>query len=281
MYSMMTAYNMFSKGKRKERFEIILEPLQAMIQISFLGFYPIGSKLNIHNNLLYIQAAGWSQPLSRAYYNDSKDDLFYLFNAVVRFNKFYKNMPEIQNNSLFNLLKKLCIKGIDNLIVTYNQVDNPALLHTLRMYKMFLESDLNSNTNTNTNNCLNTNSNNLAINNNTNNIDENSNAIVQSNSNNLIVNSNNNNNNNTINNDLSNLINNMNTSFISDTKDIDDVFVNITKLYSIQDYNIIYSTLVLLEKNPQNYNEYITGINSILNPINSQIKKWINDNIVF
>jgi hypothetical protein len=269
MYSMMTAYNMFSKGKRKERFEIILEPLQAMIQISFLGFYPIGSKLNIHNNLLYIQAAGWSQPLSRAYYNDSKDDLFYLFNAVVRFNKFYKNMPEIQNNSLFNLLKKLCIKGIDNLIVTYNQVDNPALLHTLRMYKMFLESDLNSNTNINNTN-------------NTNNIDENSNAIVQSNSNNLIVNSNNNNNNNnTINNDLSNLINNMNTSFISDTKDIDDVFVNITKLYSIQDYNIIYSTLVLLEKKPQNYNEYITGINSILNPINSQIKKWINDNIVF
>ena len=44
---------------------------------------------------------------------------------------------------------------------------------------------------------------------------------------------------------------------------------------------IIYSTLILLEKNPQNYNEYINGINSILNPINSQIKKWINDNIVF
>lgn len=240
---MISAYSMFSKGKRKERFEIILEPLQAMIQISFLGFYPIGSKLNIHNNLLYIQAAGWTQPLSRAYYNDSKNDLFYLFNAVVRFNKFYKNIPEIQNNSLFNLLKKLSIKGIDNLIITYNQVDNPALLHTLRMYKMFLESDLNSN-----------------------NIDENSNAIVQSSSNNLIVNSN---------------INNINSSFISYTKDIDNVFVNITKLYSIQDYNIIYNTLVLLEKNPQNYNEYINGINSILNPINTQIKKWINDNIVF
>lgn len=155
-------------------------------------------------------------------------------------------MPEIQNNSLFNLLKRLSIKGIDNLIITYNQVDNPALLHTLKMYKMFLESDLNSNTN-----------NNNPGSNNTNNIDENSNAIVESNSNNLIVNTNNNNNNN----DLTNLINNINTSFISDTKDIDDVFINIIKLYSIQDYNIIYSTLILLEKNPQNYNEYITGIN--------------------
>ena len=188
-------------------------------------------------------------------------------------------MPEIQNNSLFNLLKKLCIKGIDNLIITYNQVDNPALLHTLRMYKMFLESDLNTNINNVVSNNTNNNVNNI-MNNNVNNIDENSNAIVQTNSNNLIVNTNNNNSNNS-NNSLANLINNINTSFISDTKDIDDVFINITKLYSIQDYNIIYSTLILLEKNSQNYNEYINGINSILNPINSQIKKWINDNIVF
>ena len=35
---MMTAYNLFSKGKRKERFEIILEPLQAFIQLALLSF---------------------------------------------------------------------------------------------------------------------------------------------------------------------------------------------------------------------------------------------------
>ena len=67
----------------------------------------------------------------------------------------------------------------------------------------------------------------------------------------------------------------------NENKNIDDVFVNITKIYSIEDYNIIYNTLVLLENNPNNYNEYINGLNNILSPINSQIKKWINDNIVF
>ena len=256
MYYMMTAYNMFSKGKRKERFEIILEPLQAMIQISFLGFYPVGSKLNIHNNLLYIQPVGWSQPLSRAYYNDSKDDLFYLFNVVVRFNKFYKNMPEIQNNNLFNLLKRLSINGINNLSITYNNVDNPALLHTLRMYKIFLESDKNKNNISNTSN-----------------IEDISNAIVESEFSNIIVNSNNN--------DLTNTINNMDISYPNNSRDIDVVFSNITKLYTNEDYNVIYNTLILLEKNPQNYNEYINGLNNILSPINSQIKKWINDNIVF
>ena len=244
MYSMMTAYNLFSKGKRKERFEIILEPLQAMIQISFLAFYPVGSKLNIHNNLLYIQTNNWTQPISRTYYNDSKDDLFYLFNAVIRFNKFYKDMPEINNDSLFKLLRRLSIKGIDNLILTYNQVDNPALLHTLKMYKLFLDID-NQNINS--------------------------------------IDANNGNNDNQFSeiNDLNKLMTTMNSSLANDSKDIDDVFINIIKLYTIHDYNIIYNTLSLLEKNPQNYLDYVSGLNNILSPINIQIKKWINDNIVF
>jgi hypothetical protein len=244
MYSIMSIYNIFLKTKRKERFEIILEPLQALIQISFLGFYPIGSKLNIHNNLLYIQPFGWSQTFSRTYNNDSKDDLFYLFNAVMRFNKFYESMPEVNNKSLFKLLKKLSIKGIDNLINTYNQVDNPALLHTLRMYKIFLEKDMNIHQNIES---------------------DSSNAVIQTNPGM----------------NVDNILQNINITYANENKNIDDVFVNITKIYSIEDYNIIYNTLVLLENNPNNYNEYINGLNNILSPINSQIKKWINDNIVF
>ena len=38
--------------KKKERFETILEPLQALVQIAFLSYYPIGSKLTIKNNIL-------------------------------------------------------------------------------------------------------------------------------------------------------------------------------------------------------------------------------------
>ena len=67
-------------------------------------------------------------------------------------------------------MKRLCIKGIDNLIITYNQVDNPALLHTLRMYKMFLESDLNNNINNMVSNNSNTNMNNNMNNNMHNNV---------------------------------------------------------------------------------------------------------------
>ena len=62
--------------KPRERFETILEPLQALLQIGFLAFYPIGSKLAIHNNILTIQAPGYTQNVRRWYNNDKKEDVF-------------------------------------------------------------------------------------------------------------------------------------------------------------------------------------------------------------
>ena len=64
-------------NKKKERFDIILEPLQAFIQLALLSFTPIETKLNIYNNILYIQIPGWKQTIMRTYYNDSKNDLFF------------------------------------------------------------------------------------------------------------------------------------------------------------------------------------------------------------
>ena len=224
MQSVLTMCNAIVKNKKNERFEIILEPLQALIQIACLGFYPVGSKVNIYNNLLFIQGTCWSQSISRTYYNDSKDDLFYLFNAVVRFNKFYKNMDSIEGASLFELIKTLACNGIDNLIQTYQQVDNPALLHTLKMYKLLLDN-------------------------------KNSETELE-----LLL---------------------SNTSISSENQNIDDIFINITKLYSKSEFHIIYNTLKLMKENPQNYIDYNNSLYYILNPINNKIKKWINDNIVF
>ena len=67
------------KGKSKERFDIILEPMQAMSQIALISFCPKGSKLSISNNLLFIQTPTWIQGLTRSYNNDRRDDLFFLF----------------------------------------------------------------------------------------------------------------------------------------------------------------------------------------------------------
>ena len=146
-------------------------------------------------------------------------------------------------------------RGIDNLLQTYKQTDNPALLHTLIIYKNILDqnplhlSDLNNET-------INDSSSNL------NNSDEFNSTI---NYEELYSNSNSNN----------NLINSPNQN------NIDNVFINIRNLYSTNELNIIFNTLLLIQKNPNHYLDYIYGLNYILEPINKQIKNWITDNIVY
>ena len=64
MFPISLLYNTF-KNTKKERFAIILEPLQAILQLALLSFAPIDTKLTIHNNILYMQTPGWNQPVIR------------------------------------------------------------------------------------------------------------------------------------------------------------------------------------------------------------------------
>ena len=132
------------RDKKKERFDIILEPLQAITQLALLSVCPKGSKLTISNNLLSIQQPGWFQGLLRSYNQDMKEDLFFLFNAIVRFNRFYdylKNELE-EYCDLYDLLIQMSKRGIDKLVQTYATTEQPALLHTLQLYRLLLEKPM-------------------------------------------------------------------------------------------------------------------------------------------
>ena len=276
-------YNTFVTSKKKERFAIILEPLQALLQLALLSFTPIDSKLNIYNNILYIQTPTWNQSLMRSYNNDSKNDLFFLFNVFIRFNKFYLHLKDIKDikdikdtsNSdyslnLFMLLKQLCNRGIDNLLQTYKQTDNPALLHTLNIYKNMLNNNSSQEPSPESSPILNPRSSPI--------LNPRSSPILSSSpiqtltlSQSQEMDQNN----------LSNFNETSNATTTSSSINIDTIFISITKLYTEHDLIIIFHTLLLLSKNPSNYVEYIEGLNKILEPINKQIQKWIVDNIVY
>ena len=64
--------------KTKEKIDMILEPLQSMIQLAILSVCPIGTKLTIQQNILYLQMPNIIQPLSRWYNSDKKDDIFFV-----------------------------------------------------------------------------------------------------------------------------------------------------------------------------------------------------------
>ena len=126
------------KGKSsKEQSDMILEPLQVMITLAILGFCPLGTKININNNMLNLHKPTMAQGLWRWWEGDSKDDLYYLFHAIRRYYKWYKD----EDNEIYNYILSLAKNGIKNLIKTYRTADKKSILHTLSLYNNILDLD--------------------------------------------------------------------------------------------------------------------------------------------
>jgi hypothetical protein len=286
-------YSTIKTKKKKERFETILEPLQAILQIGYLSFSPIGTKLTIRNNILQIQTPNYSQSVVRWYNNDTQEDLFYLFNIFYRFKKFYQFLSEDkihhESKKLYDLLIELAKSGINNLIRTYSQTDKIHILHTLQLYKNILEGGNNiesfagkrletfeidhlsnspashasrSSPASFTSNTKNKNTKSKQQVLRENDSDEEKNSEVKSITNMQQLNTN-------------------QHQQSQDIKNIDDVFIRITDIYTQEIYNIIYNTLLIMGNNEQSHDIYIDGLNKILEPTNLRIKKWIDEHIVF
>lgn len=262
-----SAANMYSASYKKERLTTILEPLQAMVQLALLSFAPIGSKVSIYENLLSIQLSTWSQAILRNYYNDKKDDLYYLFSVINRFNKFYVNKQagDTQKN-LFALLNDMAYIGIHNLVQTYSA--NINITNTLNMYKSMIKNPslceayekekhdmlgLNPPDNSNSNERP---SNSRKDKKRTS--GEDSSVSEDSNIDTTIT---------------------TRTRTTSSTNQIDDLFINIKSLYKDYHYEILYNFLLMVKNDELQYQSYIDGINMVFNPLNAEIKSWINNNL--
>jgi len=201
------------KSHPKEKIDLILEPLQVLVQLSLLSFLPIGTKISISNNILYLQQPTILQGVLRWYQKDNKDDLYYLFHAIRRYYKWYNK----RDDPVFARVLELAIKGIKKLIETYNKVGITTITHTLNLYKNILEQD--------------------------------SEELFKDDSNSSVS--------------------------------VDDVFEKITTLYDRKLLVVIYSMFQIMEdeKSELKLESYIMGLNSILQPINEDIRKWIIDNL--
>jgi hypothetical protein len=295
-------YKTIKTKKKKERFETILEPLQALLQISYLSFTPIGTKLTIHNNILYIQPPNYSQSIVRWYNNDTQEDLFYLFNIFYRFKKFYyflcgrdggnggnavasvavkdcEHSSKIVNKKLYELLIELAKNGIGNLIRTYGQTEKIHILHTLQMYKNILETDTEMTKQNQRPDVYNHELDNLIVSHDAQRDKSNKKKGKSSHQMQQVLRDDDNEEEHEP--DTSSQKNTSKPSDAISTKKIDDVFIRITDIYTQEIYYIIYNTLILMEQNDTAYQTLIEGLNKILEPTNIKIKKWIDENIVF
>jgi hypothetical protein len=312
-------YSAVKHKKKKERFETILEPLQAILQIGYLTFTPIGTKLTIHNNILQIQHPNYSQPVIRWYNNDTQEDLFYLFNIFYRFKKFYfflndgsankNDKANSTNKKLYSLLIELAKNGIANLIRTYSQTEKIHILHTLQMYKNILEGGSETSSHGNMAKRIDHYEIDNLIISPASNISRNSGASASGASTSAsflkkdnkkkqhqqqLLRDDDDEDTSTNQGDtpgttgtsedvrmkeLSSVMHKNDNS--QEIKNIDDVFIRITDIYTQEMYNIMYNALILIKNNEQMCNSYMDGLNKMLEPTNNRIKKWIDENIVF
>lgn len=235
-------YKTVSSRRKKERFETILEPMQAILQIALLAFYPVGTKLTIQNNIMTLQPPNYSQSMSRWYNNDTKEDLYFLFNVFHRFKKFYAHYkadaPESVQHRLYALLIDLSKTGINKLIRTYGQTDKPHILQTLTMYKFILDDQLSPDLMT----------------------------LPQSKPYKMkpILND-----------------DDAVSEMASTNNTVDDIFVSIVGIYTPELLNIAYNTLIIMRDNESNYAAYADGLNKIMEPTCIHVKKWIDEHIVY
>jgi hypothetical protein len=123
------------RAKEKERADLILEPMQVMIQLALLAHSPIGTKISVSNNILTIQPPSMTQGAYRWWNNDNKDDLYYLFHAIRRYYKWYKS----QKDDVYQYILAWAVKGLDKLSETYNKADKNNIRHTLALYRNVLD----------------------------------------------------------------------------------------------------------------------------------------------
>ena len=138
---MQLLYQALTHGRQKDKIDTILEPFQAMIQLSLLSICPIGTKLQIQENILYVQPPTILQPFSRWYHSDRKDDLYFLYSVIKRFIKWYhpSNKKTPLTAELYQLITTMAMDGLNNLFKTYSSTDANTVIHVIQMYKNLLE----------------------------------------------------------------------------------------------------------------------------------------------
>jgi hypothetical protein len=182
--------------------------------------------------------------MARWYNNDTKEDLYFLFNVFHRFKKFYAHYkadaPESVQHRLYALLIDMSKTGINKLIRTYGQTDKPHILQTLTMYKFILDDQLSPDLMT-----LQTTT-------------PNSKPYK-----------------------MKPILNDDEHEHGTHENTVDDIFITIVGIYTPELLSIAYNTLILMRDNESNYAAYADGLNKIMEPTCIHVKKWIDEHIVY
>jgi hypothetical protein len=97
----------------------ILDPLSVIIKLAIISNKPIGTKLRIDNNVIYLQEPGLFQGITRYFYKINKTNIQYLYNPIEIACTHYLTNEVIKQTPKIRELFKCAQNGIIKLIETY------------------------------------------------------------------------------------------------------------------------------------------------------------------
>ena len=97
----------------------ILDPFSVIIKLAILNNKPIGTKIRIDNNIIYLQDPGPFQSFCRYIFNNNKTDIQYLYNPIELACQHYLTKAVIQQNPKIKDLFKCAQGGLTKMIETY------------------------------------------------------------------------------------------------------------------------------------------------------------------
>jgi len=97
----------------------LLDPLSVIIKLAIIGNKPVGTKVLIQNNIIYLQEPGPFQAFCRLIYKSNKTDLQYMYNPIHIACETFLSKESIQKTPRLKNLFICAQNGLKKLTETY------------------------------------------------------------------------------------------------------------------------------------------------------------------
>lgn len=119
----------------------VLDPLSVIIKLAIISNKPIGTKIMIDNNVIYLQEPGPFQSLCRYFQKINKTHISYLYNPIELACQQYLNPSVVETYPRITELFKIAQLGLCKLIDTYKHcsIVKICLYHFSSIVSNYLE----------------------------------------------------------------------------------------------------------------------------------------------
>ena len=127
------------KNEKPTNFLHIVEPLSCMIRLGMLKYKTDGTKVSINDNRIYYNEPNVFQGAVRWTYGDTRNDLHYLLQPILKATKWYNP----SKNEYYKIIFENTILGLEKLKRSYQiHVESNLVCHTIDLYISLINDSL-------------------------------------------------------------------------------------------------------------------------------------------